>query len=220
MKKTIIILLMSTPFVLNAQKKIEVNEGNDNLGGGNHPSLTVMVYVKDGEKVLKAFKDKMRDFDAKISTKKELFADNAQWKAFGPNTFDAYAKTEEVKDEGFKLIVAVDMGGAWMNGSEHGEQSRLFKNMLKELAVKVSKDEVADEVHLQEKSLDKLLDQQKDLENKNKDLKDDIENHKKKIAEAESNIKTNESEQEVKKQAIEKQKGVVKVVKEKLAKIE
>lgn len=220
MKKIILSLLLAAPMVVLAQKKIEVNETNDNLGGGNHPALSVMAYVKDGDKLMKAFKDKMKDFDAKVSTKKELFADNATWKAFGPNTFDAYAKVEEVKGEGFKLIVAVDMGGAWMSGGSHGEQTRLFKNLLKELAVKVSKDEVEDEVKVQEKLMEKMMDQQKDLESKNKDLHSDIENYKKKIAEAENDIKTNEENQKKKKEEIEKQGAAVKIVKEKLSKIE
>lgn len=219
MKNYLFALLMSAPMALFGQKKIEVNETSENLGGGSHPALTVLAYVKDGEKLLKAFKEKMKDFDAKVSTKKELFADNATWKAFGPNTFDAYAKVEEVKGEGFKLMVAVDMGGAWMSSSQHGEQVRLFKTMLQEIAVKVSKDEVEDEVKVQEKLLEKEMDQQKNLEKKNTDLKNDIEDYKKKISQAESDIKTNEEEQKKKKEEIEKQKEVVKLAKEKLSKI-
>jgi len=220
MKKILLISLGMAPIMLFGQKKIEVKEGSDNLGGGSHPSLYVTVYVKDGDKLLKLFKEKMKDFDAKVSTKKELFADDAQWKAFGPNAFDAYAKVEEVKDEGYKLVVGVDMGGAWMSPSQHGEQTRLFKNMLKELAVKASKDEVEDEVRAQEKILEKEMDQQKHLEKKNADLKGDIENYKKKITEAETDIKTNEEDQKKKKEEIEKQKEAVKLVKEKLSKIE
>lgn len=219
-KKILFTALLAVPMALSAQKKIEVHESSENLGGGSHPALTVIAYVKDGDKLLKAFKEKMKDFGAKVSTKKELFADDAEWKAFGPNAFDAYAKVEEVKGEGFKLIVGVDMGGAWMSPGQHGEQNRLFKNMLKELAVKASKDEVEDEVKAQEKILEKQMDQQKNLESKNKDLHQDIENYKKKISEAESDIKTNEQDQTKKKEEIEKQKEAVKVVKEKLSKIE
>src|SRR5688572_4044690 len=160
-KKYILSLALIAPLTLFAQKKIEVREGSDNLNGSSHPSLTVMAYIKDGDKLLKAFKEKMKDHGGKISTKKELFADDCEWKAFGPNAFDAYAKIEEVKGEGFKLIVGVDMGGAWMSPSQHGEQTRLFKNLLQELAVKVSKEEVEDEVRAQEKILEKEMDQQK-----------------------------------------------------------
>jgi hypothetical protein len=220
MKKYILALALIAPLSLFAQKKIEVREGSDNLNGSSHPSLTVMAYVKDGDKLLKAFKEKMKDHGGKVSTKKELFADDCEWKAFGPNAFDAYAKIEEVKGEGFKLIVGVDMGGAWMSPSQHGEQTRLFKTLLQELAVKVSKDEVEDEVRAQEKLLEKEMDQQKSLEDKNADLKKDIEDYKKKISQAESDIKTNEENQKKKKEEIEKQKEVVKLAKEKLAKIE
>ncbi len=220
MKNSIFTLALLIPTVIFSQKKIEVNEGSDNLGGGNHPSLTVIAYVKDGDKVLKAFKEKMKDHGGKISTKKELFADDCEWKAFGPNAFDAYAKIEEVKGEGFKLIVGVDMGGAWMSPSQHGEQTRLFKTLLKELAVNLSKEEVSDEVKAAEKVLAKELDQQKDLESKNTHLKSDIEDYKKKITQAEADIRTNEDDQKKKKEEIEKQKEVVKLAKEKLAKVE
>lgn len=220
MKNLILTIALSAPVAVFAQKKIEVNEGSDNLGGGSHPSLTVMAYIKDGDKLLKEFKDKMKDHGAKVKTGKELFADDAEWKAFGANAFDAYAKVEEVKGEGYKLIVGVDMGGAWMSPSAHSEQTRLFKQMLKEIAIKASKDEVGEELHAQEKLLEKEMDQQKDLEKKNADLKSDIEDYKKKIADAENNIKTNEENQKKKKEEIEKQKEVVKVVKEKLSKIE
>lgn len=219
-KQLLLIAALAIPQVIWSQKKIEVKETNDNLGGGNHPSLTVMAYIKDGDKLLKAFKEKMKDHGGKISNKKELFADDCEWKAFGPNAFDAYAKVEEVKGEGFKLIVGVDMGGAWMSPNDHGEQTRLFKTLLKELAIKVSKDEVEDEVRAQEKILEKEMDQQKDLEKKNADLKKDIEEYKKKITEAENDIKTNEENQKKKKEEIEKQKEVVKGVKEKLSKID
>jgi valyl-tRNA synthetase len=219
MKKFILSLVLIAPLTLFSQKKIEVREGSDNLNGSSRPSLTVMAYVKDGDKLLKAFKEKMKDHGGKISNKKELFADDCEWKAFGPNAFDAYAKIEEVKGEGFKLIVGVDMGGAWMSPSQHGEQTRLFKTLLEEIAVNVSKDEVGDEVAAQEKILKKELDQQKDLEEKNADLKKDIEDYKKKISEAESDIKTNEENQKKKKEEIEKQKEVVKLAKEKLEKI-
>lgn len=219
-KKTLLAAMLSFPLMLAAQKKVDVNESHESIGGGNHPALSVVAYVKDGDKLLKAFKDKMKDFGAKVSTKKELFADDAEWKAFGPNAFDAYARVEEVKEEGFKLIVGVDMGGAWMSPGQHGEQNRLFKNMLKELAVKASKDQVEDEIRAQEKLLEKQMDQQKNLEEKNKDLHSDIENYKKKITEAETSIKTNEADQVKKKEEIEKQKEVVKVVKEKMSKIE
>lgn len=220
MKKYFLSIAIIIPMALFAQKKIEVNEGSDNLGGASHPSLTVMAYVKDGDKLLKAFKEKMKDHGGKISTKKELFADDCEWKAFGTNAFDAYAKVEEVKGEGFKLIVGVDMGGAWMSSSAHGEQTRLFKTLLKEIAVSVSKDEVTDEVNAAEKVLGKGLDQQKDLEGKNADLKGDIESYKKKITQAEADIKTNEESQTKKKEEIEKQKELVKIAKAKLAKIE
>lgn len=221
MKKVLTLLfVLATSAQAFSQKKIEVREGSENIGGGNHPALTVMIYVKDKDRIEKAFKSKMKDYGGKVSMKKEMFADDCSWKAFGPNTFDSYGKIEEVKGEGFQLIVAVDMGGAFMNGSEHKEQTRLFKNMLKEMAVKLSKDEVEDELKDKQKILAGLEGDQKDLEKKKENLKEDIEDYKKKIQKAEEDIKKNEEDQTKKKEEIEGAKKVVKEVEEKMKKIE
>jgi len=219
MKKIFTLTAVLAFLSAGAQKKVEVRESNENIGGSSHNAMVVTIYTKDAERIEKAFKDKMKDFDAKVSTKKEIFADNASWKAFGPNTFDVYARVDK-DGEAHKLIVGVDMGGAYLSSDSHSEQFRLFKNMIQELSVKIAKDEIAEELKLNQKTLGKLEEQQKDLVDENGDLKNDIENYKKKIAEAENKIKTNEENQVKKKEEIEKQKGVVKEVEEKLKKVE
>lgn len=217
MKKHILITALSV-LALNvfAQKKIEVRESNEKIGNGNNNTLSVMIYVEDADLVEKAWKSKLKDMDAKVSTKDGIFGDDAQLKAMGPNTFDVYSRVEVVKGEGIKLIVGVDLGGAYLSSSQHSEQFKVFKGILYEFAVKITKDKIGDELSVQEKALDKLNDQQKDLEKENKDLKNDIEDYKKKIAEAEDKIKKNEENQKTKKSEIEAQQKVVGGVKEKL----
>lgn len=217
MKRLLLLALMATfTTPLFSQKKIEVRESNEKIGGGSHNALSVMIYVEDKDLVEKAWKSKLKDMDAKVSSKDELFADEAKLKAMGPNTFDVYSRFEVVKGEGVRLIVGVDLGGAYLSSSQHGEQFKVFKELMHEFAVKVTKDKIGDEVATQEKALEKLEDQQKDLEGENKDLKGDIEDYKKKIAEAEEKIKKNEENQKTKKGEIEAQKKVVATVKEKM----
>lgn len=201
---------------LNAQKKVEVRESNEKIGGGSNNALTVMIYIDDKDAVEKAWKSKMKDLGAKVSTKEDMFGDDAKTKAMGPNTFDMYARAEVVKGEGIKLIVAVDLGGAFMSSSKHSDQYKVFRDILYEFAVKLTKDHLADNAAVEEKKLSKLEDQQKDLEKDNKDLKGDIEDYKKKIAEAEDKIKKNEEEQKKKKSEIDEQKKTTEAAKQKL----
>lgn len=220
MKKIFTLAFVAAMFSATAQKKIEVREDNASLNGGSRSALTVKIYVKNQDRIERAIKNKMKDFDGKTKSGKEIFGDNCKWKAFGPNTFDMYAKIEKDGDDGFKLIVGVDMGGAWMNSGEHKEQTRLFKNMLQELAVNISKEEVTDDLKEKQKIQANLEDDQKDLEKDNANLKNDIEEYKKKIQKAEEDIKKNEEDQKKKKEEIEKAKGEVKATEEKLKKIE
>ncbi|HRE97646.1 MAG TPA: hypothetical protein PK637_12835, partial [Flavobacteriales bacterium] len=52
---------------LNAQKKVEVRESNEKIGGGSNNALTVMIYIDDKDAVEKAWKSKMKDLGAKVS---------------------------------------------------------------------------------------------------------------------------------------------------------
>jgi hypothetical protein len=217
MKKTIVILsfLLFTT-ALYSQKKIEVRDGKENIGGASNHAFVVNMHAHSKEEIEKAWRSKMKDIDGKTSTKKsEIFADDCKMKSMGPNTFDVYARVEESKDQGYTLIVGVDLGGAYLNASQHNEQYKIFKNFLHEFAVKVAKDAIGDDLKTEEKKLSKLEDQQKDLERDNKKLKEDIENYKKKITQAEEDIKQNEEQQKKKKEEIESQKKVVKEVEEK-----
>lgn len=217
MKK--IYVLLPVIFITNfiySQKKIEVHDGKENIGGGSNHAFIVNMHANSKDEIEKAWRTKMKDIDGKTSSKKaEIFADDCKMKPMGPNTFDVYARIEEIKNEGFKLIVGVDLGGAYLNASQHAEQYKIFKNFLHEFAVKVGKDALGDDLKAEEKKLSKLEDEQKDLEKENKKLKDDIENYKKKIAQAEEDIKKNEDKQKIKQDEINSQKKIVKEIEEK-----
>lgn len=197
-------------------KKLEVRESNEKIGSGNNNALTVMIYLEDVDRIEKAWKSKLKDMGGKISTKNDIFADDCETKAMGKNTFDVYSRAELVKGEGVRLVIGVDLGGAYLSSSQHSEQFKVFKSIVYEFAVSVMKDKVGDELKEQEKILSGMQSAQKDLEEDNKDLKSDIEDYKKKIQEAESNIKKNEENQAKKKEEIATQTKVVEGVKSKM----
>ena len=65
------------------------------------------------------------------------------------------------------------------------------KKMVKDFAVKTTKESMGDKVKDLEKVLGKLEGNQKDLEKDNKNYKSDIEDYKAKIKKAEENISKN-----------------------------
>lgn len=209
-------------FCSASAQKSKVDERNEKIGGGNHNALVVTIYENSEESILKGWKSIMRDNDAKVNTKDgEQFSDNAVIKRInGNNTMDVYARTEKGKEGEVKLIVAFDLGGAFMSSSQHTQAFNEAKKMLQEFADNLTKDAIADQLKAAEKVLATMTDDQEDLVKKNKDLKEDIAEYKEKITKAESEIKTNDEEQKKKLVEIEGQKKIVEDIKKKKAAVD
>lgn len=217
MKKIITISLGLVALSLNAQE-VKVKDSNEKFSSGSHECLKTTIYYVDKDKVMSEWKSKLNDFkDEKVSRKgDEIFGDNVLIKDWGNNPVDIYSVFEEDKDKKtVTMAVAVDLGGAYLSGSDKDKHNYMEK-LIKDFAVKISKKAVEEELNTTEKALSKLEGEQKDLESENKKLKDDIEDYKKKISKAESDIKDNEGKQGKKKGEVEAQKKVVDEVKKKL----
>lgn len=220
MKKIFPILLSIFSFVVSAQE-VKVKSANEKFSSGSHDCLKTTIFYAEKDNVMSGWKSKLNDFkDEKVKRNgSEIFGDNIQIKSWGNNTVDIYSTFDEDKDKKtVTMAVAVDLGGAYLTSSDKDKYNYIEK-MMKEFAIKMSKDAVEDELKSAEKVQDKLEEEQKDLESDNKKLKDDIEEYKKKISKAESDIKENESRQSKKKSEIEAQKKVKDDVKTKLNKI-
>ena len=196
-------------------QKIQVSESSENIGGGSNNALVVTIYETDADEIEKEWKSLMKGYDAKVSSKDGIFADNALIKSMGPNTMDIYAKTVKVKDKEVKLVVGFDLGGAYLSSSKHGDQYKEAKKIVHDFAVKMTKEGIGGQMKAAEKVLDKLTDQQKDLVKDQEGLQKDIEDYKAKIKKAEDDIVKNKSEQEKKKQEVEAQKKVVDAISQK-----
>jgi chromosome segregation ATPase len=220
MKKILLVGLSIVTIKLGAQE-IKVKSGNEKFSSGSHDCLKTTIYYADKDQVMSDWKSKLNDFkDEKVSKKgDEIFGDNILIKDWGNNTVDIYSVFEEDKDKKtVNMSVAVDLGGAYLTSSDKDKYNYIEK-LMKEFAVKSSKNAVEAELKAAEKVLEKLEDEQKDLVSDNKKLKDDIEDYKKKISKAESDVKDNESKQSTKKGEVEAQKKVTDAVKAKLNKV-
>lgn len=133
----------------------------------------------------------------------------------GTSPLDLYAKFEEGKGMA-TTYVWVDLGGAFVNSTDHASQTTALRQFVKDYFIAVRKKVVGEEVKVEEKNLSNLEKDLKKLKEKNEDLHKDIEKAKQKIAESEKNIEKNLVEQENKEKEIATQKEVLGKVTEKL----
>jgi hypothetical protein len=219
------LLLFIAPFFafsLYAQNvKIKVEEKSENIGGGSHNCLVVIIYDAKPDDIKKEWRSKMKGYDAKVSGGDEIFADNALIKEVSDNTCDVYAKTEKGgSDNETRFIVGFVLGETWLSSSSNSASYKAAEKIVKDFATKLSRDAMDDIVKAEQKKLDNLKDDQSDLEKKNKNLNDDIADYQKKIETAKSDIKSNEDEQAKTKAAIEAQQKVLDAAKARQSSVE
>lgn len=211
MKKLVFLFVLATlalPAFADGVK-IKVEEKSEKINGGTHNCLVVTIYDATPDEIEKEWKSKMKGYDAKVSGKDEIFADNALIKDISENTCDVYARTEKISDTETKFIVGFLMGETWLSSSTNKTSFNAAEKIVKDFAVKMTKDAVADKRKAAEKALGNVKDDQSDLEKKNKDLHEDIDDYNAKIKKAEDDIKANEDEQVKKKAEIEAQQKIV-----------
>ena len=210
---TMLLLLLATAGF--AQKiKITVDEKTEKIGDGSHNCLVVTIYDADRGDIEKEWKSIMKGYDAKVSSKDDIFADNAVIKSISDNPIDVYARAEKGSaDNETKFIVGFQMGEDWLNSSKYSAQYKSAEKIVKDFATKMTKEGIAGKVKAAEKALDNLKEDKADLEKKNKDLKEDIADYQEKIKKAEGDIKTNEEDQKKKQAEVDAQQKVLEAIK-------
>jgi hypothetical protein len=222
MKKITTLGLVALCSISAFAQKIKVKESNENIGGGSHPALVVTLYGVSPSSAEESFRSFMKTYDGKRSSKDGgIFIDNASIKDISANTIDVYGKAQGSKDDKeITFIVAFDLGGAFLNSGDHKSSMNSAEKIVKDFAIKATKDAIEEELKEAKKVQSKLEDDQKDLEKDNKNLHDDIEKYKEKIKKAEEDLVKNKSDQDKKKAEIEAQKKVVGTVDTKLKAVE
>ena len=218
-----IFIILVIVFLFNyqsfSQKKITIDERTKSFADGSHNALIVNIYEADEDLILKEWKRLMKDYKAKVSSKKETFADDAMIKNLSPNTVDIYAFAEKNSDGDFNLVVAFDLGGAYLSSSQHSDKYRTAEKILHEFAVSTAKEAIKDQLKDEEHNLSRMEKDQQSFERDKENLLKNIEDYKQKIIKAEDDIKTNEKNQETKKEEISKQQKFITEIKEKQSNI-
>ena len=193
---------------LNAQIIPTIDKSTKMMSMGAKSAFTVIYEGTDvktvenqWEKIMKSYKGKVKKNKAK-----ELFADDVKLKDLSTNTVDVYATVS--KDEtGNNTILSVwyDLGGAFLNETDHPSQAVAVKNMIDQTSLRVGAARAEDVLDTEE---DTLKDMNKDLEKMVKEKEDglkDIEEAKALIAKTESMIEESEKNQAAKKEEIQGQ---------------
>lgn len=216
----VIAILIGAITCASAQK-IKVNESDERIAGGKNPSLVVSIYEADVDKVRSEWKSLMKDYKSKnVDMSDEIKADNCVIKGINDNnSIDISARCEKVSDTETKLTVAFNLGGAFLSSSMNKDKFNEAKSIVNDFAIKTTKDAIAGMRKAEEKKLENLDDEQKDLVKKQEKLvsgiednKQKIEDYKQKIKEAEENTVKNKADQEKKKAEIAAQAKILEAV--------
>ncbi|MDX2173073.1 MAG: hypothetical protein SFY56_08135 [Bacteroidota bacterium] len=211
MKKLIILSSLIISFSTFSQS-ISVKESNEKFSTGPQNAIVTTIYENNANDVLNEWKKVLKDFkNEKVKDdNNEVFGDNIIVKDWGNNPVDFYTKFEENKgNKTVKMMVAVDLGGAYLSSSGDKDKYNFVEKMVKDFAVKQTKAPLADALKDAEKLLAKHEDKQKDLEKDNKNLHDDIIDYNAKIRKAETDLVAKEGELVKKKAEVAIQKKVV-----------
>jgi len=193
-------------------QSLNTKETNEKFSTGSQNAIVTTIHENNANDVISEWKSVLKDFkNEKVKENdNEVFGDNILIKDWGNNPVDFYTKFEEDKKaKTVKMSVAVDLGGSYLSSSADKDKFKFVEKMVKDFAVKITKEPILAAVKASEKQLEKLQDNQKNLEKDNKNLKEDIENYKKKITKAEKEIVERDAEIEKKKAEVKVQKKVV-----------
>lgn len=216
MKKFFLSVMACAGFLTANSQSINVAEQNVLFLNGQQPALVTTVYNNSMSTVMDKWKSYLKTFkNEKIKADKsgEILGDNVLIKDWGNNTVDVYARFEESKaDQSVKLMVAFDLGGAYLTSSTDAAKYSYAEGMIKNFAVETSKAPIADKKKEAEKILSRMESDRDSQEKNIKSLKSDIESYKDKISKAEKDIEKSESELNKKKSEIDSQRSAIQLL--------
>ncbi len=220
-------LLLTIPALLVSSilfsQGVQVTEQQSTFSSGEKTALTVTIQNNSKDKIVDLWKNNLKEFKSeKIKTdKNEMFADNVLIPEWGNNPIDIYSAFQENKDGGnVKMMVAFDLGGAYLSKETDSVKYNAAVKIVKDFAVKANRYPFEERIIISQKLIQNMEDDQKSLESKNKDLAKDIEDYKNKISKSEEEIRLNEESLGKKKALIQAEKANHETIKSDMEKIQ
>jgi hypothetical protein len=211
-------LLFSTA-KMNAQTNFTVNEVRQFMSKGEQNGMEIILNGSTADDAKSALEKWAKKLKAKVvSSKKspEVFIDNAQLPTVSANTVDMYATVTPV-DNGAKLTIFSDLGGAFISSSAYSTQYAGMEALIRKFAKDRAIDVVDEQLKNEEKTLKTINSDLKDLTHKKQDYIKEIEKAKALIQQREQDIIKNDADQAAKQQQISLQQQIIETVKTKRA---
>lgn len=216
MEKALLTVFAWGTFFTAQSQGINVTEQNVLFLNGQHPTLVTMVYNNSMSDVMDKWKSFLKSYkNEKIKADKsgEILGDNVLIKDWGNNPVDIYARFEENKaDLSVKVMVAFDLGGAYLSSSGDAAKYSSAEGMIKNFAIETTKAPLADKKKEAEKALSRMESERESQEKNLKSLRSDIESYKDKISKAEKDIQQGESDLSKKKSDIDAQRTSIQLI--------
>lgn len=173
---------------------VKTNEENVSFSNGTHNAIVVTIPHGNKDVIEKELKSELKDWGGKYnSSKGEMQTMGASSKAMGNKIYDGYAKIISENDKEVRVAFAIDLGGAYLDSRQHGDQYKVMNERIKKFGKKAAHESIDVQIAAEAKVLKELEGNKKDLEETIEDSKKDIEDYKKRIAEAEQKIKDSEA---------------------------
>ena len=197
----------------------QISEGDRSMVNGIQNALSIDLPDADDKMVKKVWKIFLKQYDTKPKKVKdgdELICDDViMYDIGGSNSIDLYSRIDEGKNH-TTFITWFDLGGAYLNSSDHRDAYKEAEKILLRFALDVMKTVINEELEDEEDNLKKVETKLSKLKKDNKKYHNEIEKAKEKIARMEKNIIKNEADQEKTVAEIKKQQEIVNKVKKKL----
>lgn len=206
--------LLFTLLTISLFGQVTLEEKTVNIDGSKEGFYLSIPYG-DKKQIEKELKEELKDWGGKYKDGDFIFVDDCRLKEMGKNTFDVYAQVTENPNGGAFVLLAVDLGGAYLNSKEHADQAKIINARLRKFGVNAAKNVVDEEIKAEEKILEEREKELGDLEKEQEKLEKEIEDYNKKIADNEKAIEEAKKNQEAKKSEIKDQQAKIKSVQQK-----
>lgn len=196
--------------VLTAQ--ISVTETKSSFSGGTQPCLKTEISEADDDFCIKEWKRLLDNYKNEKVKKSgnEVFGDNVLIPALGNNPVDFYTTFDYRKKDNKTIVcLAVDLGGAYLNSSDHSDKFREIKKIFTDYAKNTQKKYWEKKLEDEQDVLKKLQKKKASLEEDNKEMTEDNFRYENDIKKNEKEIADTKVKLEIKKKEVENQKKVV-----------
>jgi hypothetical protein len=172
------------------QAQVTVKESAKSIAGASNNTLNVMIKGGDTKALAKEVQRFMKDMGCKVNENKDgtLFGDDCEVKAMGPNTFDMHGRLDPIPGEGVDVVLAIDLGGAFLSSAAHPERFAPAREMVYRFAVEKTRDVIGQDIKKVEGVIAEKEKEQARLEADRAKLQKDLEELNARIAAAETAI--------------------------------